>query len=204
MSSAARSGLIACEECGRVWPRDQAEGHRCARCGAALHRRRPNSLARTTALLVAAAILLLPANILPILRTTMTGRVKEDTILSGIQHFFAQGQVAVALLVLVASFVVPGIKIIGLSWMLLSVRFRWDWRLRDRTALYRLIEFVGRWSMVDVFMISILAGLVRLSALATIEVGPGAPWFAAVVVLTMLATRSFDPRLMWDVREAKS
>jgi paraquat-inducible protein A len=121
--------------------------------------------------------------------------------MSGVVVLFDTGQPAVAVLVLFASITVPMIKLLGLTWMALSAQRGWRWRTRDRTVFYRLVEFVGRWSMLDIFMISILVALVKLQALSTVEAAPGAVFFASVVVLTMFAAASFDPRIMWDVEE---
>jgi paraquat-inducible protein A len=168
-----------------------------------LHRRKPDSLHRTSALLTAGFLLYIPANVLPVMQVIYAGRGEPDTIMSGVQVLFNTGQPAVAVLVLFASITVPMIKLLGLTWMALSVRRGWLWRMRDRTVFYRLIEFVGRWSMLDIFMISILVALVKLQALSTVEAAPGAVFFASVVVLTMFAAASFDPRIMWDVEDAR-
>lgn len=206
MTTAAQAGLVACRECGQLsrWSEPQ-EGTsvRCPRCLTALNQRKPDSLRRTWCLLIAGFILYVPANVLPVMRVIYAGRGEPDTIMSGVEVLFNTGQPAVAILVLFASITVPMIKLLGLTFMAFSVQRRSRWRTRDRTVFYRLVEFVGRWSMLDIFMISILVALVRLEALSTIEAGPGAIWFASVVVLTMLAAASFDPRLMWDVQEQR-
>jgi paraquat-inducible protein A len=173
----------------------------CPRCGSALHARKPNSIARTWALLLAAAILYVPANLYPVMTVISLGQGTPDTILSGVEELAHAGMWPLALLVFFASITVPMLKLIGLTVMLISTQTRSHRRLRDRTVLYRIVEFVGRWSMIDVFMISILVGLVQLGNLATIEPGIGAVSFACVVILTMLAAESFDPRLMWDAVE---
>jgi paraquat-inducible protein A len=201
MTTAAEAGLANCLSCGQLsrWTGTPAGGDtRCPRCHAPLRLRKPNSMARTWALLIAGFLLYVPANVLPVMRVIYGGRGEDDTIFSGVKVLFATGQPAVAVLVLFASITVPLIKLVGLTGMALSVHHRWEWRKKDRTRLYRLIEFVGRWSMLDIFMISILVALVKLQALSTIEAGPAAVWFAGVVILTMFAARSFDPRLMWD------
>jgi paraquat-inducible protein A len=209
MRSALSASLVSCHDCGllsRIEPRAPGGGARwprCPRCGAALHARKPASLSRTVALLVAAYILYIPANLLPVSTVVYLGHGEPDTILSGVRALFASGDAAVAALLFFASICVPMLKLLVLTWLALSVRFRWRWRPRDRTMLYRLVEAIGRWSMLDVFVISILVALVRLDALATIEAGAGAVSFAAVVVLTMFAAMSFDPRLMWDALETE-
>jgi len=193
--------LVGCHACDQVC-RLVPGGHvQCPRCGAALHRRKPHSLARTWALVIAACILYVPANLLPVMTVTSFGQGEPDTILSGVKELIAAGMWPVALLVFFASITVPVLKIVTLIFLLVSVQRGSRWRPRDRTVLYRVIESVGRWSMVDIFMISILVALVNLGAIATILPGPGAIAFAAVVILTMIAAMSFDPRLIWDARE---
>ncbi len=177
-------------------------GARCPRCGAALHRRKPHSLARTWALIIAACILYVPANVLPVMTVTSFGQGEPDTILSGVKVLIQAGMWPVALLVFFASITVPVIKIIAMIFLLISIQRRSHWRPRDRTVLYRVVESVGRWSMVDVFMISILVALVNLGAIASIAPGPGAIAFASVVILTMIAAMTFDPRLIWDAQES--
>ena len=173
----------------------------CPRCGAPLHSRKPNSIARTWALVLAATVFYIPANVLPVTITTSFGKVQSDTIMSGVIYFLHSGSWPVALIIFVASIFVPILKLIILSFLLLSVQRGWQWRPVDRTRLYRLTEAIGRWSMLDVFVVTILVALVHLGALATIEAGPGAVFFAAVVVVTMLAAKAFDPRLIWDGME---
>ena len=195
----ARSlGLVRCHDCSLL---AAAHLQTCPRCGARLHLRKPDSLGRTTALVLAALILYLPANLLPITVTTAIGTRQADTILSGVIYFMQTGSWEIASVIFIASVFVPFAKLIILVLLLVSVRFRWRWRPRDRTVLYRLTELVGRWSMVDIYVVTILVALVRLGAVATIEAGPAAVYFAAVVVLTMFAAESFDPRLIWDALE---
>jgi paraquat-inducible protein A len=195
--------LVRCHCCGQLFERARVPRLRlrCGRCGAELHRRKPDSLARAWALLLAAAILYVPANTLPVMRVTSLGQTEPDTILSGVQALIAAGMVPVALLVLFASILVPIGKILGLSWLLVGVQRGRVGRPRQRTLAYRVIEGVGRWSMIDVFMISILVALVDLGSIARIEPGAGAICFAAVVILTMFAATAFDPRLIWDAVE---
>jgi len=201
---AANAPLLSCHACHQI-ARPRALGRHgelaCPRCGALLHRRKPNSLARTWALVLAAVILYIPANLLPVMTVTSFGKGEPDTILSGVKVLIQAGMWPVALLVFFASITVPVLKLIGLTFLLISVQRRSPWRPRDRTRLYRIIESVGRWSMVDIFMISILVALVKLDAIATIEPGAGAIAFAAVVIITMFAAMAFDPRLIWDRQE---
>jgi paraquat-inducible protein A len=193
--------LVGCHACDQVCRLPPGKHARCPRCGAALHRRKLHSLARTWALVLAACILYVPANLLPVMTVTSFGKGEPDTILSGVKVLIAAGMWPVALLVFFASITVPVLKMVALVFLLISVQRQSRWRPRDRTVLYRVVESVGRWSMVDIFMISILVALVNLGAIASILPGPGAIAFAAVVILTMLAAMTFDPRLIWDVQE---
>jgi paraquat-inducible protein A len=153
--------------------------------------------ARVAALALAAAIMLVPANVLPVLHTRISGAVRTDTIFSGVMELWEAGLWALALIVFIASFVVPLGKLAGLVWLLRAARCG----TRDPRRLTRWharLDFIGRWSMLDVFLAAFLAGLVQFGALATVEPRPGLLAFAAAVVLTMLATRSFDPRVLWE------
>lgn len=202
--NAKRLGLGLCHDCRiLVDLTGVPAGYsaRCPRCGADVHLRKPNSLARTWALLIASLIFYLPANLLPITVTTSLGSTQSDTIISGVIYFLQHGSIVIGLVIFIASIFVPMMKILTLLYLLISVHFRSVWRPRDRTLLYRLTEAIGRWSMLDIFVVTILVALVKLGALATIEAGPAAIYFAAVVVLTMLAAESFDSRLIWDVFE---
>ena len=174
----------------------------CPRCGAALHARKPDSLARTWALVIAAAICYLPANMLPIMKVTSLGNAQADTILSGVIYLLVHGMWPLALVVFIASVFVPLAKLIILVYLLISVQRRSQWRPVDRTRLYRLTEAVGRWSMVDIYVVTIMVALVKLGNLATIEAQAGAIFFGAVVVITIFAAMSFDPRLIWDNLES--
>jgi paraquat-inducible protein A len=196
------SELASCHACEQLVRLPGHTAHLdCPRCGSPIHRRKPNSLTRTWALLLTAAILYIPANVLPVMTVTYFGSGAPDTILSGVEELITGGLWPLALLVFFASILVPMLKMIGLTVLLLSVQFRWTWRPRDRTLIYRIIEQVGRWSMIDIFMIAILAALVNLGAIATIAPGLGAVCFASVVVTTMFASMSFDPRLIWDIQQ---
>ena len=202
---AEQAQLVGCHLCQFVCrlPRlSSGETARCPRCDSVVHRRRPNALERCTALLVAAMILYLPANIYPVMTVIMFGRGEPSTILGGVKELLTGGSWPLALLVFFASITVPVLKMVGLVYLLASVRRRSRARLRERTGLYRIVEAVGRWSMVDIFVLSILVAMVRLGSLATIAPGLGALSFAAVVVLTMFAAMSFDPRLIWDAAGA--
>jgi len=202
--TALSASLLSCGVCHLLVrrPRGAAEpaGH-CPRCGAALHSRKPNSIARTWALVIAAFVFYVPANVLPITKVTSLGATQSDTIMSGVIYFIRSGMWPIALVIFVASIFVPLVKLLILMLLLISVQRRSRWRPKDRTRLYRITEAIGRWSMVDIFVVTILVALVHLGALANIEAQPGAVFFAAVVVITIFAAMSFDPRLMWDVKE---
>ncbi|MEB2346563.1 MAG: paraquat-inducible protein A [Deltaproteobacteria bacterium] len=204
MSGAPRTGRAAscwtCHDCRLLCrvPAGAAHAARCPRCGAPLHARKPGSLERTWALVIAAALCYLPANLLPIMTVTSLGKAQSDTIMSGVVYLLHHGMWPLALVVFVASIFVPILKLVILVFLLVSVRRRSRWRPAERTRLYRVTEAIGRWSMVDIFVVTILVALVRLGALATIEARSGAVFFGAVVVLTMIAAESFDPRLIWD------
>jgi len=202
--TAAAAGLIACHSCRLLVRRPSASNRepiRCPRCGARLHLRKPNSIARTWALVIAALILYIPANMLPVTVTTYLGSTQSDTILSGVLYFMQTGSWGIALIIFVASIVVPMAKLIVLSGLLISVQRRWVWRPQDRARLYRMTELVGRWSMLDVFVVAVLVSLVRMGYLTTIEAGAGVFYFATAVIVTMIAAETFDPRLIWDALE---
>jgi paraquat-inducible protein A len=204
--TAARASLVSCHSCSLLSEMHGLDEHshaRCPRCGAALHLRKPNSIARTWALLLAAVIFYIPANVLPIMKVTSLGKAQSDTIMSGVIYFIKSGSWYLALLIFFASIVVPVLKMIALSYLLISVQRRSYWRPEERTRLYRITEAVGRWSMVDVYVVTLMVALVELGALATIEAGLGAVFFAGVVVITMFAAMSFDPRLIWDAMESQ-
>jgi paraquat-inducible protein A len=195
--------MIGCDTCGLVCLAvdDRA---RCPRCDFRLRRRKPNSVALTWALGIAAAILYVPANVYPVLTLVRFGAGQPSTILGGARELLDAGQWPLAALVFFASIMVPMLKLVGLTILLTSVHARRNDHLRDRTMLYRIVDSIGRWSMIDIFMESILVALVQFGALVTINPGFGAIAFAGVVVLTMFAARSFDPRLMWDVAQART
>jgi paraquat-inducible protein A len=195
--SARELGLIACRHCGTVW-RGAADGEPCRRCRARLHSRKPDSINRTWALLITACILYLPANLLPVMTTRSLFGTQEDTILSGVIYFWVSGEWALAAIIFIASFLVPLFKLSALVLMAIAARRHSALARAERTRLYRTVEIIGRWSMLDVFVVTLLAGLVRVEQVAEITAGPGIASFGGVVVLTMLASISFDPRLAWD------
>jgi paraquat-inducible protein A len=197
--AAARMNLWNCHICHMVSkPTTLSTPAYCPRCEARIHPRKPDSVGRTWALLIAAAILYIPANIFPVMETSSLFGSEKDTILSGVVYLWTSGSWPLALLVFFASITVPLLKLISLSFLLISVQIHSTWRPDQRARLYRIVEFIGRWSMLDIYVATILAALVHLQGLATIVVGPGAIAFGTVVVLTMFAATSFDPRLIWD------
>jgi len=194
--------LIGCVVCGRV--SRTSDGTRCPRCRHRLRRRKPNSVSRSWALVVASALLYIPANTLAVMKVTRFGQGVPHTILGGVVELFKDHLWPLAVIVLLASAVVPIVKLVALSLMLVSTRRRARSHLLFLTRLFRVVSVVGRWSMIDIFALSTLVALVRLGFLATVFPGEGAAAFAGVVMLTMLATDGFDPRLMWDAARASS
>ena len=192
------AGIIVCDECHKLEYLREDEVQHCTRCGARLHARRPESIARTWALLITAAILYIPANLLPIMSVNFLGNGAPATIMGGVIELIHAGMLPIASVVFIASILVPSFKLCGLVLLLYSVQRHQRLSPRQRILMYRFIEWIGRWSMLDIFVIAILVALVRFGNLASIEAGPGAAAFALVVVLTMLAATSFDPRLIWD------
>ena len=202
--SARNAGLISCHNCHLLCQRAEQPSHmRCPRCGADLHDRKPNSITRTWALVLAAFIFYIPANLLPITIVISLGKAQADTIMSGVIYFLQTGMWPIALIIFLASVFIPLLKLLVLIFLLISVQRKTNWRQQDRTRLYRIVEIIGRWSMVDIFVVTILVALVHLGGLATIHAGPGALFFGAVVVTTILAAMSFDPRLIWDTEEVR-
>jgi paraquat-inducible protein A len=192
--------LLACPICG-VLCRNVSDRsrHACPRCGSALHMRKPNSLGRTWALLIAAIALYIPANLLPVMETgTLLSSAESHTILGGVIELWNDGAWYLAAIVFIASVVVPILKIVALGLLALGVQRGWSTRLRQRAALYRMVEAVGHWSMLDVYVIAVLVALVHFRGLAEVTPGPGITAFGLVVVLTMWASASFDPRLTYD------
>lgn len=195
-------GLASCHTCGLLQQLPPSGHAHCPRCHSPVHLRTPNSIQLTWALVITAIIAYLPANLYPVMTVTSLGQSQSDTILSGVIYLLLHGDWPLALIVFVASVLVPLLKIVALLYLLLSVQRRSPLRKSQRTRLYRVVELVGRWSMVDIFVVALLAALVQAGALATIEPGVGAIAFTSVVILTMFAALSFDPRLIWDNEEA--
>ncbi|OOG40745.1 paraquat-inducible protein A [Rhodanobacter sp. C05] len=204
---AAELGLIGCHVCRLVCAdapgdHDPADELACPRCGSALHRRKPYSYMRTWALMIAAFILYIPANVLPIMRTASLNDIDDNTIISGVVELWVKGSPDLAIIVFTASIVVPMLKFLSLSTLLVSSQRGSGWAQPQRARLYRLVEFIGYWSMLDVFVVALLTALVRFGLLSLVEPLPGVIFFGLTVVLTMLASMSFDPRLIWDGRDS--
>lgn len=202
-TQAAQHHRALCTTCGLLG--SPGSSPRCERCGSALHYRKPHSIRRTWALLISAYALYLPANLLPITITRSIFGTQRDTIMSGVAYLWGSGSWTIALIVFVASVAVPLLKLFSLTLLVVSVQHRWRWDPHQRTRLYRLLEAIGRWSMLDVYVVTVLVALVQAQSLAAISPGSGVLAFAAVVILSMLATMAFEPRLIWDpVDDAQS
>lgn len=195
------AGILICPDCHLLARSRPGQAQACLRCGARLHARRPDSLVRTWALLLTSAILYVPANLLPIMVVNTLGNGQPDTIVSGVMTLIRLQMWPIAAVVFIASILVPTFKLVGLALLLYSVQRHVPMSPRQRIVMYRFIEWIGRWSMLDIFVIAILVALVNFGHLASIEAGYGAVAFASVVVLTMLAALTFDPRLIWDSTE---
>jgi paraquat-inducible protein A len=200
IATAARSGLLVCHACAQLQrPADGSAEMGCARCGAGLHWRKPDSLLVSWMFLAAAAALYLPANLLPVIESgSLFDPTHSDTIMSGVRFLWDGGDWFIAAIIFFASIVLPAVKLAGLSILLATTQWRSTWRPQLRAALYRTMESIGRWSMVDIFVAAVLVALVQFKTIAQVEAGPGATAFAAVVLFTMFAAMSFDPRLIWD------
>jgi paraquat-inducible protein A len=195
--SPTRDATVACIICDLIVGIEN-EGHACPRCGAKLHIRKPASVERTLAFVVAGYTLYIPANTLPVLTTVQFGREEHNTILSGVIELVHNDLVPLAVIVFMASIVLPLVKLFGLTWMLIATRVRSSRFLVSRTQLYRTIDTIGRWSNIDIFSVAMLVTVLQFGSLTAVHSGPGLVAFAAVVIITMLATAVFDSRLMWD------
>ena len=192
---AHENSVCLCHTCGYVCP---AEATACPRCDSAVHARKPNSIVRTWAFLIAGLIFYIPANLMPVMFTTLFGSSSQNTIMSGVLEFIESGSWDIALLIFIASVVVPCLKFVVLGTLLITVQRRSRWAMRERSRLYRFIELIGYWSMLDVLVVALVAALVQFRELSTIEPRIGILFFGLVVVMTMFAAMSFDPRLIWD------
>lgn len=193
--TASARGWVACHVCSRLAP---AGVDHCPRCGSRMHARKPHSVQATWAWLLTAAALYIPAMLLPVSSVKTLGATHTSTLMGSVVDFLAAGAWPVALVIFIASVVVPLMKLLGLGYLLVTIQAGSTRFQVQRTRLYRMIEFVGRWSMIDVFVVALLVVLVQVGVFASIEPGPGILAFAAVVVLTIFAADAFDPRLIWD------
>lgn len=194
---ASELGLVLCHACGLACDnRDQPT--QCQRCGAPLHANKPESLTRTWAYLIAALVFYIPANLLPVMNTKLFGAGADSTIMSGVLEFWAHGSWDIALIIFVASIAVPATKFVALGLLLVTVQRGSTWAQRQRSKLFRFVELIGYWSMLDVIVVALVAALVKFQALGDIEPRLGILFFGMVVVFTMLAAMSFDPRLIWQ------
>src|SRR5271166_2634568 len=199
-----QQGLQNCEGCGLLSRPAHGENEgRCPRCDEELAFRKPASFQRTWAYLIGAAICYIPANLLPVLTTTTAGGADSDTILQGVVLLWSPTGWPLSLIVLVASIMIPSAKILALGYLLITTQRGSIKNSAQRVKMYRMVEIIGRWSMVDVFVDTFTVSLIQLQPLMSVEPGPGLLFFAAVVVLTMLAVESFDPRLIWNSAGAK-
>ena len=199
-TTARGAGLVACPSCRQLAP--MAGPRACSRCGASLRSRKANSRQRAWALMLTSAALYLPANRLPVMRVVHVGKAQADTIFTGIVHFASSGAWPLALVVFIASVLVPLLKLGVVALLLVTEQSRSAWRPRLRARLYRLTETVGRWSMLDIYVVTLMVALVEVGGFASIAPGPGATAFALMVIAAILAVRSLDPRLAWDALEA--
>lgn len=192
--------LLTCRSCRKTISVRASETapKKCPRCGDAIPRRKANSISHTLAFLLTAVILTFPANLLPIMEVSYFGIPDRSTIMDGIVYFFQDGSYGIGFIILTASILVPMFKIIGLSIILLTIHFKWKVGLKRKAVMFRFIEFIGRWSMLDIFVIALLCTLVQFGFFSTIQTAPAAFYFTGVVISTMLAATTFDPRLLWD------
>jgi len=197
--TAAHAGLAHCHVCLKLSPANTA---RCPRCRAKLHLRIPDSLQQTVALLATSIVLLIPANLLPITTTDQLGSSIDSTIIGGVLLLWQLGSYPIAAVIFIASVIVPISKILGLVYLCWSVNRNQITSKRERTVLYRCTEFIGRWSMIDIFVVAILVALIQLGGVLAFRPGIAALAFASLVIVTMIAAERFDPRLIWDRLEA--
>ncbi len=202
VTTAMQNGCILCLECSKlisIRDLDETNTLICSRCGASLHQRKPASIVTTWALILTAAIFYFPANLLPIMRVEFLGIPSYSTIIDGIRLFFQQGSYGIAIIILTASILIPLLKILGLALVLITAQLKRPFFIRQKASMFRFIEFVGKWSMLDIFVIALLGAFVNFGFLTSIETAPAATYFCIVVVTTMIAALTFDPRLIWDI-----
>ncbi|WP_251360211.1 paraquat-inducible protein A [Kangiella sp. TOML190] len=196
--SAAHYGLAACHDCGKL---DAVEKGHCSRCGSHLHLRTPNSVQTTIALLITSILLYIPANTFPIMVTNVVGDKTYSTIIGGVIIFLQLKSYFVASVIFIASVFIPIAKIAALFWLCYNVSKKEKLKYQELTKMYRVTEFIGKWSMIDVFVVALMVALVQVGNLMTIHAGIAAFLFAGVVMVTMVAAHSFDTRLIWDKLE---
>ena len=201
MLKAAATGIIACDDCGLVQQISSSPQLACSRCAATMHTRKTNSISRTWALVIAAYVLIIPANLMPVMATGSLFGTENDTIFGGVLYLWNSDSEVLAMILFAASIIIPFGKLFALSFLLISVQTRSTWKPRLRAKLYRMVEAIGRWSMIDVYVATMLTALVQFGSLMSIRAGTGAIAFATVVVLTIFAAKSFDPRLIWDAAD---
>jgi len=201
LATAKQRDLMLCHSCHKLQHNNSTAPQHCQRCGDSLHFRHSDSLAKTWALCISSAIFLVLANVYPIMTVVYMGKGNPDTIISGVILLATHGMIPIAAVVFIASVAVPLLKLASLFWLLCLQHFKWKMDAKQCTQMYRMVKFVGRWSMLDLFVIAMLVTLVDLGGIATITGGPAATYFSTVVVLTMLAAHTFDPRLIWDLQE---
>lgn len=200
-TSAMSAGYISCHDCGKLLQAKHvqtAKALSCPRCNASVHFRKPDSTTRVWALIITAMILFIPANLLPIMRVDLFGATDYSTIMDGIIYFFHAEEYGIGLIIFIASVLVPLFKIIGMIIILLSIQFKWRSGLRHKTSMFRFIEFIGRWSMLDIFVIALMSSLVNFGSVSSTMAAPAVTFFSAVVICTMVAALTFDSRLLWD------
>jgi len=199
MITATSQRILGCNACGLAQREIPAE-HKliCVRCGASLHFRKPDSISRTWALVIASYVLIIPANLMPVMATGSLFGTEKDTIFGGVKFLWESNSPVLAIILFCASIVIPFAKLISLTFLLISVQRRSTWNPKLRAQLYRVLEAIGRWSMIDVYVATMLTALVQFGDLMSIRAGAGAIAFGSVVILTIFAAKSFDPRLIWE------
>lgn len=198
VDSALQRGYLCCRVCSKLISDNHQSIQYCPRCQSKVYQRIPNSLAQSWALLMSGFMLYIPANILPIMTLNKAGSIRTDTIMSGITNLVNIGMEPIALIVFIASILVPLLKMLALTLILLSVQFKNRRGKQLNNSMFHIVEYVGRWSMLDIFVISILLGIVKFNSIASVDIEPAALLFAMVILLTMLAALRFDSRLIWD------
>ncbi|NOR20633.1 MAG: paraquat-inducible membrane protein A [Xanthomonadales bacterium] len=201
--SARALGVAGCHTCGQAVHIGKQTHVECSRCGADVHYRKHDSIKRAWAFLIAAFVMYIPANTEPMMRTTSLGNVSADTIMEGVIYFLSHGDYLIGVVIFAASIMLPLLKMIALAYIFTMAQSRSTERRMEQTNLYKLAEMLGKWSMLDIFVVGLMAGLVQLGTLTTISPGPACIAFAAVVILTMISEMVFDPKLIWDKKEGK-